>query len=157
MYIVNKNAPSFHSLVAGWMKPNNSSVVSAFGFKSFHTTLGLWLLWVSCNVLSTWDLPVPAFPITNTEWRTASNSSSCTTYIWVTLVIGKKMLKLGNWLKLNRIVKLNELSVTILIFKKYHISYNKTYYEHNHITIIMSYLSLQYNMRFLNPLWIKIF
>lgn len=27
-----------------------------------------------------WDLPLPALPMTNTEWRTCSSSSSCTTF-----------------------------------------------------------------------------
>ena len=35
--IMFENSPSFHSRVAGFMIPNNSSFVTAFGFKSVYT------------------------------------------------------------------------------------------------------------------------
>lgn len=35
---------------------------------------------LGCRKARTWDLPLPAFPMTNTECRTCSSSSSCTTF-----------------------------------------------------------------------------
>lgn len=103
--------PSFHSRVAGWMKPNNSSLSTAFGFRSLHTGFFFkftYVLWRTFNICEgenktitqmfdfqhprnshenslTLLFPVPAFPITNTEWRMESSSSNCTTWADKTL------------------------------------------------------------------------
>ena len=72
------NIPSFHSLVAGLMIPNSSSLVTALGFRSVATGF-FFMFWLALNSdFQTMDFPVPALPKTKTEWRTSSNSCSCT-------------------------------------------------------------------------------
>ena len=78
-YIQIINSPSFHSRVLGLMIPNSSSLVTAFGFRSLKIGFR-FVFWYALNkVFQTCVLPVPAFPTTNTEWRTSSSSSNCTT------------------------------------------------------------------------------
>lgn len=72
--------PSFHSRVAGLTKPNNSLLVTLFGFKSLTLGRFSWLTYVANRVFHISDLPVPALPTINTEWRTVNSSSNWTTW-----------------------------------------------------------------------------
>mmetsp|Transcript_3565 Transcript_3565/g.14844 ORF Transcript_3565/g.14844 Transcript_3565/m.14844 type:complete len:228 (+) Transcript_3565:135-818(+) len=80
--ITTDKMPSFHSRVAGWMKPYSSSGMTALGLMSTN----LVLRGSSERSLRAWasdfqhsDLPAPDGPMTKTQWRISSSSSSCTT------------------------------------------------------------------------------
>mmetsp|Transcript_12959 Transcript_12959/g.30930 ORF Transcript_12959/g.30930 Transcript_12959/m.30930 type:complete len:246 (+) Transcript_12959:1511-2248(+) len=74
--IVLESSPSFHSRVAMLTHPYSSSDVIDLGLMSTQVVFLPALSWLLPSIFHTDDLPAPAAPMTKTQWRICSSSSS---------------------------------------------------------------------------------